>query len=328
MLISNRICTLKIVLKNLFVSSSQIDMNHRFLATLILSSLCEEQHHVILEERWERTSKNKYLSRPRVDADSKLSDDLERSMIMKLGGQLCGENLAKHVYEVFRRENAVVIFSHQHTIGQRTSVPTEIFLRLCKSLIERKFNDFKFGGLSIVDLNESENDPNLMFVTNNYLIPSFVATDVDGPPSNEVHLLVLEVISFRDKDDFNDSQMVEATSKFFLDQGYENDNTWVGIYEYGDIEKTFLMPQTGESGLTDNEGTDNSLKKASTIVAENQSSWATIQRFLDEAQHAFTYSLAYRLFEMVGIKDPTTGEITYLHPQKIQLGVPIPVTKT
>jgi|LauGreDrversion4_2_1035121.scaffolds.fasta_scaffold11161_4 hypothetical protein len=296
-----------------------------FFITLAVAQ--EEQHHVILDERMSRTTLDKYMGRARIDSDSRLSDDLERALILRPGGELCGDKLLETMHEIFRRENVVVVFSHLHTIGKRTSVPSQNFLSHCQTIIQRKFSDPTFGGLSVVDINDSDKDPNLMFVASNYAIPVFVRTDVDGPPSNEVHLFVLEIVTFKDKEDFTDAELVVSTCEFFITQGGENDNTWVGIEDYGELDKEFLMPLGGEQSAESEESSYDQ-KKASTIVLDNQSSWASLQRLMDDTRHGFTYSLAYRFFEMVGIKDLTTGEISYVHAPNIQLGIPIQNTKT
>ena len=283
------------------------------------------QTHVILEERSSNRSKKAYSMRPSIHLNAEISDKLELALILK-AGQFSTESYSDVLYDIFERENIVVPFSRQHSITRATAEPSPAFLDHCRRIIERKFVEPKFGGMIALDLNESYDDPELVFVTNSIAIPVFLQTDDVEPPSNEVHLFLLEIITFRDKDDLEETEVLATIAEFFLGQGSDKDNTWVGIDEYADIDKTYLLPM-GMVQESDNDE-EFSIKRSSTVFLNDHSSWRSIQKFMASALHGFTYSIAYRTYEMIGVKDSSTDKITFTHTEKIQMGVPTRKTKT
>ena len=255
---------------------------------------------------------------PSVSTDPTISDNMELALVLK-PGQFCTEPLSEVLNEIFKRRNIVVLFSHQHNIARATSEPSEAFLEHCKRIIERKFAEPNFGGMAASDLNESYEDPDLVFITHNFAFPAFINTDDIEPPSNEVHLFILEVVTYRDKDDLEETDVLATITDFFIKQGYDKDNTWVGIDEYADIDSSYLLPQ-GSAPANDNEEQFSATR--STVLFKDHSSWTSIQRFMSEALHGFTYAIAFRMYEMIGVRDPNTNKITFTRPDKIHLGVP------
>jgi len=283
------------------------------------------QGHVILDNKERDPTKLAYVNRRRIETDHEICDKLEFATILRKG-QLCGDAFSDILYEIYQRENIVVVFTKKYTVARATAKPSAALLEHCKRIIERKFSEPKFGGMNAMDLNESADDLDLVFVTHNLAIPAFLSTDDVEQPSNEVHLFLLDVVTYRNRDQMEETEVLSTIIEFFRDQGHEGDNTWVGIDEYATIDDKYLLPQdAAQPEEADDEFT---IMKSSTVFLEDHSSWSSIQKFMFEASHGFTYSIAYRMFEMIGTKDPVTGTITFQHPEKISLGIPVPKTKT
>ena len=288
----------------------------------------EEEQHVILGTSIQQRTKSSYINRIRSFNNDDIGDRLEVALGLK-AGEFTGEQLEAIMFEIFGNENVVSYFVEQAAGGimHATAEPSEIFLAHCRRIIERKFNEPNFGALSAMDVNESEDQPDVLFGTQNLAVPVFYNTDVDGAPSNEVHLFVLEIARFHNKHNMQEEDEVTNVVKYLLDQKYTNDNTWVGIYEYADLDDHFLLPPGGgQSGSSDEQDSDtredHDRMSRSTIILENQSSWCSMHYLFNEIIDEFPNSLAYRFFEAIGIKDPETGVVTISHPNPIRLGVP------
>ena len=292
---------------------------YMLLLTLTNNSGASVQKHVIFEEQSSSSSRNAYAMRNKVSTDSEISDNLELALVLE-AGQFCYEALSEVLNQVYERENIIVRFSRKHRIARTTADPSEVFLDHCKRIIERKFVQPNFGGMIAMDLNESYEDQDLLFKTHIFAIPVFINTDDVEPPSNEVHLFVLEIITYDNTEEFEEPDAVANKVDFFLDQGHDKDNTWVGIDEYADIDDSYLLPiDASPESETDDRF---SKQRSSTAFLNDHSTWSSLQQFMTLVLREFSDSIAYRMYEMIGVKDKSTDRVTFNHPGKILLGIP------
>lgn len=312
------------------VLSQMIMMRALFIMSLLVSlktssSSGNIQGHVILDNKERDPTEMVYENRRRIETDHETCDKLEFATILRKG-QFCGDAFSDILYEIYQRENIVVVFTKKYSVARTSVDPSTALLEHCKRIIERKFSEPKFGGMNAIDLNESADYLDLVFATHNLAIPVFLSTDDVEQPSNEVHLLLVDVVTNSNRDKMEEREFLSTIIEFFREQGHEADNTWVGIDEYATIDDKYLLPQDAvQPEEADDEFT---VMKSSTVFLNDHSSWSSLQKFMFDVSHGFTYSIAYRMFEMIGTKDPDTGTITFKHPEKLSLGIPVPKTKT
>jgi len=252
--------------------------------------------------------------------DHRLMDEFEMATRMTKGRS--SNELPEILQKLYERDNYVVAKSLRYTIGQETAPPSANMLKYIRQVVDEKLKLPNYSGVVFVDQNDSEETESLVFQTRNLASPVFfersvplgdsVAEATDEMPSDEIHIFILDIASYFIQSDDHLKDHVSDQCNFFLSQGWDKDNTWVGIMDYGDLFEEFAEDIKNSPG-------GGQLK----TLLKDSATWTGMQNFMHEAVAGLERAIGYRFFEAIAIRDPQTGEYTYHHDNVVHYGIPV-----